>query len=61
MPTTEEILRFLTSEGYTIRERRALPQGGVELLTDQGPVVHILPGGVVRVEGPDKGDLESKL
>jgi hypothetical protein len=61
MPTTEEILRFLASEGYTIRERRALPQEGVELLTDQGPVVHILPGGVVRVEGPDKGDLESKL
>jgi hypothetical protein len=61
VPTTEEIRQFLIAEGYTVREKRDLAQGGSQLVTDQGPVVNILSGGTVEVEGRDTADLQSKL
>jgi hypothetical protein len=61
VPTTEEIRQFLIAEGYTVREKRDLAEGGSQLVTDQGPVVNILSGGTVEVEGQDEGDLRSKL
>jgi hypothetical protein len=61
VPTTEEIRQFLVAEGYTVREKRDLVEGGSQLLTDQGPIVNILDTGIVRVEGRNKTDLEAKL
>jgi predicted nucleotide-binding protein len=58
--TSDEVHEFLLAEGYTVRDTRDLDQG-VQIRTNEGPIVNVYNTGTVQVQGRNKSELEAKL
>lgn len=59
--TPDEVRTILDTNGYTIKSKQELAQGGVQLRTNEGPIVNVFNTGTVQCQGKNKEELESLL
>jgi len=59
--TPDQVRTLLDTNGYTIKSEQQLAQGGVQLRTNEGPIVNVFDTGTVQCQGRNKVELEALL